>query len=82
MATGGTEWSTLESTKRFFLFQCTIASAAIARGGAMAPSTLRQSWQQQPSANSKRGKPHCHAAFKAGLCDEPQQMAGALVAGF
>ena len=52
VATGGTEWSTL--TKRGFLFQCTIASAAIARGGKIAPRTLRQSWQQQPSANTKR----------------------------
>ena len=37
-ATGGTEWSIL--AKREFLFQCT--SAAIARGGAMILSTLRQ----------------------------------------
>ena len=51
-ATGGTEWSTL--AKREFLFQCT--SVAIARGNTMILNTLRQSWQQQPSANTKRGK--------------------------
>ena len=61
-ATGGTEWSTL--AKREFLFQCT--SVAIARGNMVVLSTLRQGWQQQPSANTKRGKPH-HATLKAGL---------------
>ena len=76
-ATGGTEWSTL--AKREFLFQCT--SVAIARGNTMILSTLRQSWQQQPSANTKRGKPH-RATLKAGLWDEPPQLARALATGF
>ena len=39
----------------------------------MALGTLRQSWQQQPSANTKRGKPH-RATRKAGLWDEPPQL--------
>ena len=37
-------------------------------------NTLRQSWQQQPSANTKRGKPR-RAALKAGLWDQPPQLA-------
>ena len=41
----------------------------------------RQSWQQQPSANTKRGKPH-RATPKAGLWDEPPQLARALATGF
>ena len=44
-------------------------------------NTLRQSWQQQPSANTKRGKPH-RATPKAGLWDEPPQLARALATGF
>ena len=76
-ATGGTEWNTL--AKREFLFQCT--SVAIARGNTMILNTLRQSWQQQPSANTKRGKPH-RATLKAGLWDEPPQLARALATGF
>ena len=39
----------------------------------MLPSTLRKSWQQKPSANTKCGKPHC-ATPKAGLWDEPLQL--------
>ena len=31
-------------------------------------NTLRQGWQQQPSANTKRSKPH-RATLKAGLWD-------------
>ena len=65
--------------KREFLFQCT--SVAIARGNTMILNTLRQSWQQQPSANTKRGKPH-RATLKAGLWDEPPQLARALATGF
>ena len=76
-ATGGTEWNTL--AKREFLFQCT--SVAIARGNTMILNTLRQSWQQQPSANTKRGKPH-RATLKAGPWDEPPQLARALASGF
>ena len=76
-ATGGTEWNTL--AKREFLFQCT--SVAIARGNTMILNTLRQSWQQQPSANTKRGKPH-RATLKAGLWDVPPQLARALATGF
>ena len=76
-ATGGTEWNTL--AKREFLFQCT--SVAIARGNTMILNTLRQSWQQQPSANTKRGKPH-RATLKAGPWDEPPQLARALATGF
>ena len=47
----------------------------------MGLSTLRQGWQQQPSANTKCGKPH-HATLKAGLWDELLQLARALVIGF
>ena len=43
-------------------------------------NTLRQSWQQQPSTNTKRGKPH-RATLKAGLWDEPPQLARALATG-
>ena len=71
------EWNTL--AKREFLFQCT--SVAIARGNTMILNTLRQSWQQQPSANTKRGKPH-RATLKAGPWDEPPQLARALATGF
>ena len=53
---------------------------AIARGGTMVRSTLRQSWQQQPSSNTKRGKPH-RATPKARLWDEPPQLARALPTG-
>ena len=80
-ATGGTEWNTL--AKQEFLFQCT--SVAIARGNMMILNTLRQSWQQQPSANTKRGKPLCtphRATLKAGPWDEPPQLARALATGF
>ena len=76
-ATGGTEWITL--AKREFLFQCT--SVAITRGNTMVLGTLCQSRQQQPSANTKRGKPH-HATLEAGLWDEPPQLARALATGF
>ena len=38
-------------------------------------------WQQQPSANTKRRKPH-RATLKAGLRDEPPQLAPALVTVF
>ena len=72
-ATGGTEWSTL--AKREFLFQCT--SVAIARGNTMILNTLRQ----QAGANTKRSKPH-RATLKAGLWDEPPQLARALATGF
>ena len=75
--TGGTEWNTLE--KQEFLFQC--PSVVIARGSTMVLSTLHQSWQQQPSANTKRGKPH-RATLKAGLWDEPPQLACMLATGF
>ena len=68
-----------QPAKREFLFQCT--SVAIARGNTMILNTLRQSWQQQPSANTKRGKPH-RATLKAGLWDEPLQLARALATGF
>ena len=44
-------------------------------------STLRQGWQQQPSANTKRGKPH-RATLKARLWDEPPQLARSLATGF
>ena len=44
-------------------------------------STLRQGRQQQPSANTKHGKPH-RATLKAGLWDEPPQLARAFAAGF
>ena len=73
-ATGGTEWSTL--AKQEILSQCT--RVAIARGNMAILNTLRQSWQQQPSANNKRGKPH-RATLKAGLWDKPPQLASALV---
>ena len=44
-------------------------------------STPHQSWHQQPSTNTKRGKPH-RAALKAGLgLDEPPQLARALATG-
>ena len=76
-ATGGTVLSTL--AKREFLFQC--KSMAIARGSTMISSTLRRSWQQQPSANTKRGKPH-RATLKAGLWDGQPQLARALATGF
>ena len=76
-ATGGTEWSTL--AKRELLFQCT--SVAIARGNTMILSTLRQGLQQQPSASIKRGKPHS-TTLKAGLWDEPPQLACVLATSF
>ena len=50
-----------------------------ARGSTIVLGTLRQGLQQQPSANTKRGKQH--AALKAGLWDEPPQLARALVTG-
>ena len=50
-------------------------------GNTMILNTLRQSWQQQPSANTKRGKPH-RATLKAGPWDEPPQLARALATGF
>ena len=53
-ATDGTEWSTL--AKQEFLFQCT--SVAIARGSTVILCTLRQGWQQQPSANTNHSKAH------------------------
>ena len=68
-----------KNSKREFLFKCT--SVAITRGNPMILSTLRQSWQQQPSANTKCGKPH-RATLKAGLWDEPPQLARALATGF
>ena len=46
----------------------------------MTLNTLRQSWQRQPSPNTKRGKPH-RASLKAGLWDEPPQLARALATG-
>ena len=75
--TGGTEWGIL--VKWGFLLQCT--SEAIARGATIVLGPSRQSWQQQPSASTKCGKPH-HATLKAGLWDEPPQLACALAAGF
>ena len=45
--------------KQGFLFHC--KSVAISRGSTATLSTLRHSWQQQPSANTKRGKPQCVA---------------------
>ena len=77
VATTRKEWSTL--AKREFLFQCT--SVAIARGNTVILNTLRRSWQQQPSANTKRGKTH-RATLKTGLWDEPPQLARALATGF
>ena len=68
--TSGTEWSAL--VKQECLFQC--ASVAIARGNTMILRTLRQGWQQQPSASTKRGKSR-RLTPKAGLRDEPPQLA-------
>ena len=53
---------------------------AIARGGTMVRGTLLQSWQQKPSSNPQRGKPH-RATPKARLWDEPPQLARALPTG-
>ena len=69
-ATGGAEWSII--AKREFLFQCTASSAHCAKAGSGSPV---------PTANTKQGKPH-RAALKAGLWDEPPQLARALTAGF
>ena len=54
---------------------------AITGGIMAAPSTPRQSWQQQPISNTKRDKPH-RAALKAGLWDEPPQLVRVLATGF
>ena len=75
--TGGTEGNTLAN--RGFLFQCT--RVAMERGSTKVFHTLRQGWKQPPSATTRHGKPHL-ATLKAGLWDEPPQLARALATGF
>ena len=76
--TGGTEWSTLAKREVFVQVH---KRGDIARGSMVVLSTLRQGWQQQPSANTKRSKLH-RAALKAGLWNEPPQLARVLATGF
>ena len=62
------------------LLATTVADTTTKKLKPMILNTLRQGWQQQPSANTKRGKPH-RATLKAGLWDEPPQLARALATG-